>query len=287
MPVGGVESVAETIAETGPILFPGLNTTTGERTLVLDHQGDDPTRGWRVYLAYPADADPSCAVTQVRGTDRFTDCDGDELDVTELARPTDACPIVEKRQRISIGLGGRRLPRGPTAHALALRTVAPSERASAELLAVRLELAAVQRQPADDVGAGGLHGAGQPVEALARVEGERAEHRRPLAAHRRQVGDLRRRPRCLADDEQPVHPRPDEHDVGVLDRRVVGLADRCQRVDRPTLLAEPAGDQLGRLPRVPGEALDEHGGPHRPNSRGPCGRSALALRAAPTPGRGA
>ena len=38
VPVGGVESVAETIDETGPILFPGLNTSTGERTLVLDHR---------------------------------------------------------------------------------------------------------------------------------------------------------------------------------------------------------------------------------------------------------
>jgi hypothetical protein len=104
LPVGNVESVAETIAETGPILFPGLNTTTGRRTMVVDHQGEDPTRGWRVYLAYPANADASCAVTQIRGSDRFTDCHGNELAVSALARPTDACPIVEQRQRISIGL---------------------------------------------------------------------------------------------------------------------------------------------------------------------------------------
>jgi hypothetical protein len=43
-------------------------------------------------------------VTQVRGTTRFTDCNGDELEVTELASPTDACPIVENRERVSIGL---------------------------------------------------------------------------------------------------------------------------------------------------------------------------------------
>jgi hypothetical protein len=104
LPVGNVESVAKTIAETGPILFPGLNTTTGRRTIVLAHQGDDPTRGWRVYLAHPADADATCAVTQIRGTDRFTDCHGTELSVSELARPADACPIIEQRQRISIGL---------------------------------------------------------------------------------------------------------------------------------------------------------------------------------------
>jgi hypothetical protein len=104
LPVGNVDSVAETIAETGPILFPGLNTTTGRRTMVLDHEGEDATRGWRVYLAYPADTDASCAVTQIRGTNRFTDCRGDELAVSDLARPDDACPIVEQRQRVSIGL---------------------------------------------------------------------------------------------------------------------------------------------------------------------------------------
>jgi hypothetical protein len=105
--VGGVERVAETIADDGPILFPGLNTTSGERTLVLDHEGDDPTRGWRVYLAHPATADASCAVTQVEGTRRFTDCDGDDVDVTELARPSDACPIVENRERVLLGLSTR------------------------------------------------------------------------------------------------------------------------------------------------------------------------------------
>ena len=104
LPVGRVESVAESVAESGPILFPGLNTTTGRRTLILDHRGDDPTRGWSLYLAYPADGDPTCAVTQVRHTDRFVDCTGTELDVTALARPTDACPIVENRTRLSLGL---------------------------------------------------------------------------------------------------------------------------------------------------------------------------------------
>jgi hypothetical protein len=104
LPVGRVESVAETVAESGPILFPGLNTTTGRRTLILDHRGDDPTRGWSLYLAYPADADAACVVTQVRHTSRFIDCAGTELDVTALARPADACPIVENRTRLSLGL---------------------------------------------------------------------------------------------------------------------------------------------------------------------------------------
>ncbi len=104
--VGGVEGLADEIADHGPLLFPGLNTTTGERTLVLDHQGDDPTRGWRVFWAYPADRDPSCAVTQVQGTPTFTDCAGRRLDVSDLARPTTVRPVVENRKTLSIDLRG-------------------------------------------------------------------------------------------------------------------------------------------------------------------------------------
>ena len=52
--VGSVEARAESIAEDGPMILPGLDTTSGERTLVVDHEGTDPTSGWRVYWAYPA-----------------------------------------------------------------------------------------------------------------------------------------------------------------------------------------------------------------------------------------
>jgi hypothetical protein len=102
--VGSVEDVADEIADHGPLLFPGLNTTTGERTLVLDHEGDDPTADWHVYWAYPADQDPSCAVTQVQGTSTFTDCAERRLDVSELARPAAVHPVVENRQTLTIDL---------------------------------------------------------------------------------------------------------------------------------------------------------------------------------------
>ena len=102
--VGNVESIAATVAEEGPILFPGLDTTTGRRTLVLDHEGDDPALGWRVYWAYPADRDASCAVRQIEGTSRFTDCDGREVDVTELSPPEGVRPIVENRRSLSVDL---------------------------------------------------------------------------------------------------------------------------------------------------------------------------------------
>jgi hypothetical protein len=102
--VASIQTAARIVADDGPIMLPGLNTTTGERTLVLDHEGDDPTRDWHVYWAYPADRDPSCVVTQIQGTATFTDCDGRRLDVSALARPAGVSPVVENRETLSIDL---------------------------------------------------------------------------------------------------------------------------------------------------------------------------------------
>ncbi len=93
--VGEVDDLAEEIAERGPLLLPGLNTTTGLRTIVLDHTGTDPTRDWHAYWAYPADRDPSCLVEQTPETSTFTDCDGRELVVSELAPPPGVEVVVQ------------------------------------------------------------------------------------------------------------------------------------------------------------------------------------------------
>ena len=108
--VGDVDDLAEEIAERGPLLFPGLNTTTGLRTLVLDHTGTDPTRGWDAYWAYPADRDASCPVVQTQGTRTFTDCDGRELDVSGLAPPPGVHPEVRDRRVLYLDLRGATTP---------------------------------------------------------------------------------------------------------------------------------------------------------------------------------
>lgn len=106
-PVGSAENAARIVAEDGPILFPGLNTTTGERTIVLDHEGDDPTRGWRIYYAYPAGRDAECVVEQVVGTRTFVDCDGNKIDVSDLAPPPPGVnPIVEDQRTLVLDLRG-------------------------------------------------------------------------------------------------------------------------------------------------------------------------------------
>jgi hypothetical protein len=104
--VGSAQSAARIVEEDGPIIFPGLNTTTGERTLVLDHQGDDPTRGWRIFYAYPIDR-PDCPVEQVIGTREFIDCDGTTITVADLSPPASGVfPVVENQRVLYIDLAG-------------------------------------------------------------------------------------------------------------------------------------------------------------------------------------
>jgi hypothetical protein len=104
--VGSVTNVSELVAEGGPIIFPGLNTTSGERTLVLDHQGTDPTRGWQIFYAYPIGR-PDCPDEQVIGTREFIDCDGNTLTVADLSPPESGVfPVVENQRVLYIDLVG-------------------------------------------------------------------------------------------------------------------------------------------------------------------------------------
>lgn len=108
LPIGNVDQWAETIDANGPVLFPGLGTTSGERTIVLDHNGTNSERGWIVYYAFPADRDVSCAIEQVVGTDTFVDCEGRTISVEELAPPANGeYPIIEDRIALFIDLGER------------------------------------------------------------------------------------------------------------------------------------------------------------------------------------
>ena len=108
LPVGNVDQWATSIDANGPVLFPGLGTTSGERTIVLDHNGTDSERGWVVYYAFPADRDVTCAIEQIVGTDTFTDCDGRTISIDDLAPPTNGeYPIIEDRVALYIDLGER------------------------------------------------------------------------------------------------------------------------------------------------------------------------------------
>jgi len=102
---GRTQSYARIVAEDGPIIFPDLLGTDGDKTIVLDHVGDDPDVGWRIYLAHPADRDLACKLTQVRGTREFTDCDRRTVNVDALAPPPAGVgPVVSADGVLSLDL---------------------------------------------------------------------------------------------------------------------------------------------------------------------------------------
>ncbi|MEO7370890.1 MAG: hypothetical protein ABI949_17955 [Ilumatobacteraceae bacterium] len=92
---GSVIRYAAIIDQDGPVLFPDLLGTDGDKTIVLDHESLDPMNGWNIYLGHPADRPISCKVVQVRHTDQFADCEGRTVAVTALARPAKGiAPVV-------------------------------------------------------------------------------------------------------------------------------------------------------------------------------------------------
>ncbi|WP_420452648.1 hypothetical protein [Ilumatobacter sp.] len=112
--LGSVARQANNVDEGGPILIPELLTITGDRSLVLDHEGDDPAEGWRLYYAFPAGR-PDCPVDQIRTTATFVDCDGVEIDVTELSPPTEAVrPVVQDGETLYLDLRAFSAPTGAT-----------------------------------------------------------------------------------------------------------------------------------------------------------------------------
>jgi hypothetical protein len=104
--VGQVVDVAESIAKNGPILYPDLRDVNGKRSIVIEHNGTDPLKGWQVYYAYPADKSSECLVSQIKQSHSFTDCDGRTLQVDQLQKPLDVTPIVEGQTTLLIDLHG-------------------------------------------------------------------------------------------------------------------------------------------------------------------------------------
>lgn len=101
--LGRTDTIAGIIDRDGPLLLPDL--VGDDRTIVVDHTGDDPQQGWAIWLAHPADREASCAVEQIEGTRQFTDCDGRTLEVEQLALPpVGVQPIVSENGLLTLDL---------------------------------------------------------------------------------------------------------------------------------------------------------------------------------------
>ena len=104
--VGQVIDIARSIAENGPVLYPDLRDPNGTRSIVIEHVGDVPAKGWQVYYAYPADRDSNCLVKQVERSHTFIDCEGRALAASQLQPPPDVRPIVENGTTLLIDMRG-------------------------------------------------------------------------------------------------------------------------------------------------------------------------------------
>jgi hypothetical protein len=104
--VGRVDYTVQRIERDGPLLFPDLKGTRGERAIFLDH---DPNavdiEGWHLYFAYRADTGPSCLVEVDTRTRELKDCNGTVVTVADLepAEP-EARVVIEggKQPRVTI-----------------------------------------------------------------------------------------------------------------------------------------------------------------------------------------
>ncbi len=104
--VGKVDSMAQAVADGGPLLFPDLRSPDGIRSVVLDHTGSDPSVGWRVFYAYPADRDSTCLVTHTPDSREFIDCENRTLAPEQLMAPDNVRPIVENKKTLYLDLRG-------------------------------------------------------------------------------------------------------------------------------------------------------------------------------------
>ncbi len=72
---GNAAELADTIDRNEPILLP--DASGGDRDIVINHVGDDPTEGWVAFAARPLTATRDCFVQWQAGDRTFVNtCDG-------------------------------------------------------------------------------------------------------------------------------------------------------------------------------------------------------------------
>jgi hypothetical protein len=75
--IGDSAEISQTIAESGPLLFP--DTTGAGRDVYLQHVGDDPQEGWAALVARPPGNTTDCPAQWEANQQAFVDvCNGTE-----------------------------------------------------------------------------------------------------------------------------------------------------------------------------------------------------------------
>jgi hypothetical protein len=99
-----VDDLADSIAEDGPLLLPGLTGPAGQRPIGIDHTPGNDFEGWRVFELQAPGKPDGCLVRNVQGTAELEDCDGEAVDVADLATAADVVLTVDPDGEITIDL---------------------------------------------------------------------------------------------------------------------------------------------------------------------------------------
>ncbi len=94
--VGRVDRLADSVAASGPILFPDLVGPAGQRPVGLAHDGTTDFDGWRVFSLRPTGNAADCLVQLDRQTKKLVDCDGRSYAVDQLP-PADRVRVIVDR----------------------------------------------------------------------------------------------------------------------------------------------------------------------------------------------
>jgi hypothetical protein len=97
--IGSRDRVAASIEADGPIILQDL--VGDDDNIVLDYT---QSGGFQIYLAHPADLDATCQIEQVRGTRRFTDCQGRTLTPEDLAIVPEGVKLINNDGMLTLDL---------------------------------------------------------------------------------------------------------------------------------------------------------------------------------------
>jgi hypothetical protein len=102
--VGRVDRLADSVARTGPILFPNLIGPAGKRPVGLAHDGPTDFEGWRVFSLRPAGSADDCLVRIDRTTKVLEDCNGRRYDAADLPDAERVVVLIDKDGTLTLDL---------------------------------------------------------------------------------------------------------------------------------------------------------------------------------------
>lgn len=105
--ISRIDKLSDSIAESGPQLYPDLKDPDGRRSVVVHHVGTSDATGWLVFRPFPFDRQGTdCLATQTPRTAQFVDCEGRVLDVLQLQQADDVFVSIKDARVLVLTFAG-------------------------------------------------------------------------------------------------------------------------------------------------------------------------------------